>query len=169
VCRRPSYALNTLYTEEFYHLGCNAFLLACSMLLSCLVYSSTMKMEAICYSEMTVIPQKTEIFATIAFRISYSTRKKNSIHLPACLSICLCIYLSMYLSVCLSMALQPFLDLGRFVSSLIYTQSVELLGQRISPSQGRYLHTEEHKYRINADKYPCLEWDSNPQHQSWRG
>jgi hypothetical protein len=31
-------------------------------------------------------------------------------------------------------------DLGRFFSFLIYTQSVGLLGQEISPSQGRYLH-----------------------------
>jgi hypothetical protein len=37
--------------------------------------------------------------------------------------------------------------LGRFFSSLIYTQSVGLLRRVISPSQGRYLHTEHHKYR----------------------
>jgi hypothetical protein len=30
------------------------------------------------------------------------------------------------------------------------TQSVGVLGQGISPSQGRYLHTEQHKHRINA-------------------
>jgi hypothetical protein len=35
--------------------------------------------------------------------------------------------------------------LGRFFSSLIYKQSVGLLGRRISRSQGRYLHTEQHK------------------------
>jgi hypothetical protein len=39
----------------------------------------------------------------------------------------------------------------------LYTTLVDL-GQGISPSQGRYLHTE-HKHRINA--HPCLEWDSN--------
>jgi hypothetical protein len=39
------------------------------------------------------------------------------------------------------------LDLGRFFSFLIHTQSVGLLGRGISPSQGRYLHTEEHKHR----------------------
>jgi hypothetical protein len=33
-------------------------------------------------------------------------------------------------------------DLGRFFSFLIHTQSVGLLGRGISPSQGRYLHTE---------------------------
>jgi hypothetical protein len=37
---------------------------------------------------------------------------------------------------------------------------VGLLGRGISPSQGRYLHTEQHKRRINAHRHPCLEWDS---------
>jgi hypothetical protein len=31
-------------------------------------------------------------------------------------------------------------DLGRFFSSLIYTQSVGLLGLGMSPSQDRYVH-----------------------------
>jgi hypothetical protein len=36
-----------------------------------------------------------------------------------------------------------FVDLGRFFSFLISTQSVELVfGRGFSPSQGRYLHTE---------------------------
>jgi hypothetical protein len=41
-------------------------------------------------------------------------------------------------------------DLGRFFSFLIYTQSVGLLGREMSQSQGRYLHTEQNKHRINA-------------------
>jgi hypothetical protein len=40
------------------------------------------------------------------------------------------------------MALQLF---GTFFSLLIYTQSVGVLGRWISPSQGRYLHNEQHK------------------------
>jgi hypothetical protein len=36
-------------------------------------------------------------------------------------------------------------DLGRFFNFLIYTQFVRLFGREISPSQGRYLHTEQHK------------------------
>jgi hypothetical protein len=32
----------------------------------------------------------------------------------------------------------------------IFTQTVGLLGRVISPSQGRYLHTGQHKHRINA-------------------
>jgi hypothetical protein len=42
------------------------------------------------------------------------------------LSVCLSIYLSIYLSICGSAAL---VDLGRFFSFLIYTQSVGLLGR----------------------------------------
>jgi hypothetical protein len=53
------------------------------------------------------------------------------------LSVCLSVYLSIYLSIYGSTAL---VDLGRFFSFLIYTQSVGLLGRGISPSQGRYLH-----------------------------
>jgi hypothetical protein len=49
------------------------------------------------------------------------------------------------------MALQPcWWALAAFSFSCSYTESVGLLGWGISPSQGRYLHTEEHKYRINA-------------------
>jgi hypothetical protein len=59
----------------------------------------------------------------------------------------------------------PLLDLGRFFSFLIYTQSVGLLGRGINPSQGRYLHTEQHKQRIHAHRRPKLEWDSNPRSQ----
>jgi hypothetical protein len=54
------------------------------------------------------------------------------------------------------------LDRGRFFSSLICTQSVGLLGRVICPSQGRYVHTEQHKHGINAHRHPCIEWDSNP-------
>jgi hypothetical protein len=39
----------------------------------------------------------------------------------------------------------------------------------ISPSQGRYLHSEQHKHRINAHRHPYLEWDSNPQPQCLSG
>jgi hypothetical protein len=38
------------------------------------------------------------------------------------------------------MALPALVDLGRLFSFLTYTQSVELLGGGISPSQGRYQH-----------------------------
>jgi hypothetical protein len=45
----------------------------------------------------------------------------------------------------------PLLGSGLFFSLVIFfTQTVGLIGQWISPSQGRYLHTEQHKHRINA-------------------
>jgi hypothetical protein len=55
-----------------------------------------------------------------------------------------------------SMVLQPFgpWPLFRFLHR---RQSIGLLGRVISRSQGRYLHTEQHKKRINAHRHPCLE------------
>jgi hypothetical protein len=53
-------------------------------------------------------------------------------------------------------------DLGRFFSFVIYTQSVGFLGRGISPSQGPYVHAEHHRHRINAHRHPFLEWDSKP-------
>jgi hypothetical protein len=53
------------------------------------------------------------------------------------------------------------LDFGRFFNFLIYIRLVGLLGRGISKSQDRFLHTDQHKHRINADRHPCLEWDSN--------
>jgi hypothetical protein len=61
------------------------------------------------------------------------------------------------------------LDLGSFFSFLIYTQSVGLLGWAIIRSQGRCLHTQQHKHRINAHRHPCLELDSSPQSQRSSG
>jgi hypothetical protein len=64
----------------------------------------------------------------------------------------------------ISMALQPLWALAVFC-----TQSIGLLGRGISPSQGRYLHTEQHKHRINAHRHACLKWDSNPRSQCSSG
>jgi hypothetical protein len=50
-------------------------------------------------------------------------------------------------------------------SFLILRQSAGLLGRVISSSQGRCLH----KHKINADRHPCLEWDSNPRAQCSSG
>jgi hypothetical protein len=66
------------------------------------------------------------------------------------------IYLSLY---------NPFFGYWSIFQFLNIIQSVGLLGRGISPSQGRYLYTEQHKHRINAHRYPCPEWDSNPQPQ----
>jgi hypothetical protein len=45
----------------------------------------------------------------------------------------------------------PSLDPGLFFGFVIFfVQTVGLLGRAISPSQGRYLHTGQHKHRINT-------------------
>jgi hypothetical protein len=67
------------------------------------------------------------------------------------------------LSLSLSFLLPPLWSIGHpwnvlfHFSVLILRQSVGLLGRGISPSQGRY----RYKHRINTDKLPCLDWDSN--------
>jgi hypothetical protein len=55
----------------------------------------------------------------------------------------------------------PASDLGVLHILNSYTQSVELLGRGIRPSQGRFLYTGQHKHRMSAKRYPCLQWDSN--------
>jgi hypothetical protein len=51
-----------------------------------------------------------------------------------------------------SMAVQPFVwPLLQFRNLL--TEWVEFLGRWISPSQGRYLHIEQHKHRINKQTF----------------
>jgi hypothetical protein len=60
-------------------------------------------------------------------------------------------------------------DLDRFFSFLIHAQSVVLLGQMISPSQGRYVYIEQHKYGIYAHRHPCFGWDSKPRSQCSSG
>jgi hypothetical protein len=57
------------------------------------------------------------------------------------------------------------MDPGRFFSFLIlYTGGrTPWTGDR--PVARRYLHTEQHKHNINAQRNQCLEWDSNPRSQ----
>jgi hypothetical protein len=61
------------------------------------------------------------------------------INAKPCRSIYLSIYLSIYGSIAICWAL------AAFSVPWSYTQSVGLLGRRISPSHGRYLHTGQHK------------------------
>jgi hypothetical protein len=68
------------------------------------------------------------------------------------------------LSVCLWFY-SPFLELGRYFSFLIYTQSVGFLGRGISPSQVRYLNTWEQTQNKRTHKHSYLEWDYNPRSQ----
>jgi hypothetical protein len=53
------------------------------------------------------------------------------------------------ISIYLSMALQPFVGPWQLFQYLdLFTQSEGLFRLGISPSHGRYLHTEQHKHRI---------------------
>jgi hypothetical protein len=81
--------------------------------------------------------------------------------LPACLPAWPSIYLSIYLYVCLSVRLSVCTDGANLGApqcckcawteiSWSFTQSVGHLGRGISPSQGRYLHTGQHKHRIHT-------------------
>jgi hypothetical protein len=87
---------------------------------------------------------------------------KNRHMKESCL-MCKSIYLSIYGSTALFWTMAPFLV------SWSFTYSVGLLGWGISPSQGRYLHTRQHKNRIKASKHPCFKWDSNPWSSVWEG
>jgi hypothetical protein len=55
--------------------------------------------------------------------------------------------ISIYLFMALQLSVEPW---PLFSVSESYMQSVGLLRRGISPSQGRYLQTEQHKHRINA-------------------
>jgi hypothetical protein len=57
------------------------------------------------------------------------------------------------------------LGLGRFFSFLILYTVGRTPWRGISPSQIRYLYTQQHKHIINTYRHPCLEWDSNPRSQ----
>jgi hypothetical protein len=74
-----------------------------------------------------------------------------------------------YLSRCLPLCLYSSLNLGRFFSFLNLYTVHKTPGRGISLSQGRYLHREQHKCRINGPRYPYLEWDSNLRLQCSRG
>jgi hypothetical protein len=63
------------------------------------------------------------------------------------------------------MVLRPFIGHWPLFQFLDPIQSVGLLWRGISSSQGRYLHTEQHKQRIKAHRHPCLEWDWKPRSQ----
>jgi hypothetical protein len=60
----------------------------------------------------------------------------------------------------------PLLCSGLFFSFVIcFIQTVGLLGRVVNPSQGRNLHTGQHKHRINAHTDIHALWDSNPRSQ----
>jgi hypothetical protein len=68
------------------------------------------------------------------------------------------------------MVLQPFGPWPLFSLLILYSAG-RTPWTGICPSQGRYLHTEQHKHRINAHRHACFKWDSNPRSQcssTWR-
>jgi hypothetical protein len=78
-----------------------------------------------------------------------------------CLNVC-CSTVGWHLSECLEenyeylfihqWLYRPLMGPGHFFFSFVILYTVgRTPWKRISPSQGRYLHTEQHKYRINVD------------------
>jgi hypothetical protein len=63
----------------------------------------------------------------------------------------------------------PLLDLGRFYSSLIFYTVGRTPWTGDRPVARPLMHTGEHKHRINAQRHPCLKWDSNPWSQCLSG
>jgi hypothetical protein len=76
-----------------------------------------------------------------------------------------------YIAICsISLWLYSFLlGLGRFFNFLIFYTVGTTPWTGISPSQGSYLHTGQHRHRTNEHRHPCLEWDSNPRSQCLGG
>jgi hypothetical protein len=102
----------------------------CFMLVCLLTYTSTLKMWATCCSATSVDVQ----------RITRGSENNNAKNVS--------IYGST--AVCWTSA--------AFSVSWSFTQTVGFLGRGISPSQGRYLDTGQHRY-------PWFEWDSNTRSQ----
>jgi hypothetical protein len=114
------------------------------------VYLSIYLSICLCLSiYLSIYPIYLSIYESIYLSIYLSIYYLSlSIYLSIYLSICLSIYLSIYLGIYGSTAL--FWALAAFSVSWSFTQSVGLLARGISSSQGRYLHTEQHKNRINT-------------------
>jgi hypothetical protein len=100
-----------------------------------------------------------------------SCLEEDSTYLPTYLPTYPPTYLSFYLSIysCCSHLEHSIHETLVPLQFLNVRQAVRFLGWGISPWQGRYPHTEQHKHRINAHRHPCLEWDSNPWSQCSSG
>jgi hypothetical protein len=58
---------------------------------------------------------------------------------------------------------------GSTALSWSFSQSVGIVGQGISPSQGRYLRIGQHENRINVRRHPCFKLDPNSRSECWAG
>jgi hypothetical protein len=86
------------------------------------------------------------------FRVKDSITHPNKIYLSVCLSVCLSVYLSIYPSIHASIhpfiylwLYSPLLNLGPYFSFLIFLHCRQDSLGGDQPSQGRYLHTGQHK------------------------
>jgi hypothetical protein len=77
------------------------------------------------------------------FAINLTNLTTRIVKLTSYLSVCLSVCLSICLFICGSKSLCW--TLAAFLDSWLFTQSIGLFGRGMSPSQGRYLHTEQHK------------------------
>jgi hypothetical protein len=102
-----------------------------------------------------------ETFTNLHFIVPVAISNHNKLKRTPLVNRCLSTYVWLH---------SHLLGLVRFFSFLIFfTQSIRLLGRGMSPSQGRYLHTGQHKHRINAHRHPSLKWDWNPRSQCFNG
>jgi hypothetical protein len=96
------------------------------------------------YIEMFMIHPFTRFHTYLSFYLSLLLSVCLSVYLPTYPPTHLSIYLSIYGSIALCWTL------ASFSVSWSFTQSVGLLGRGISPSQGSYLHTGQHKQNKSA-------------------
>jgi hypothetical protein len=77
--------------------------------------------------------------------------------LPALAIVTCCVYSFMFINLIHQRIYSLMLGSGLFFSLVIfYIQTIGLLWQVISPSQGRCLHAGQHKHSIRTHRHPCL-------------
>jgi hypothetical protein len=143
--------------RKFVWISWSHFVFATSALPTARVaYYYTLHYSSLASGPSTFVATKASLSLHAQQNVSSSTYVQ-----PICLSVFRPpIYLSIYLWLYSSL-----LYLSRLFSLLILYTLDRTPWTGISLSEGRYLHTEQHKYRINAHRHPCFVWDSNPRSQ----
>jgi hypothetical protein len=96
------------------------------------VMSNSFYKESVCNS---LIHRRKKSPSPLLIRTTITTTTTTTIAITTTTTTTISTYLWLY---------SPLLGLDRFLSFFIFfTQSVGLLGREISPSQGRYLHTQD--------------------------
>jgi hypothetical protein len=95
------------------------------------------------------------LLATVLERSCTHTHIHTHVHIEVYTRMLSCIgpYIHIYVSTYTS--IQANIHIHIHVYTFTHTVYLSICGRGISPSQGRYLHTEQHKHR-----HPYLEWDS---------